>query len=151
MLSDLTWSYTIIKTKYTINKIHVNHPETIWRHLWKNCLLRSWSLMPKRLGMAVLDCSGGFMDLCMRACGLGYFSCGWHFATLWNVALQAPLSMGFSRQKYCSGGLPYRPPGDLPDSGIEPMSPAVPALPADSLLLSHWGNAEDLDMDIYMG
>ena len=64
MLSDLTWSYTIIKTKYTINKIHVNHPETIPRHLWKNCLLRSWSLMPKRLGMAVLDCNGVFLPLC---------------------------------------------------------------------------------------
>ena len=37
------------------------------------------------------------------------------------VALQAPLSMGFSRQQYWSG-LPCLPPGDLPDQGIEPMS-----------------------------
>ena len=41
------------------------------------------------------------------------------FATLRTAALQAPLSMGFSRQDYCSG-LPCSPPGDLPDSGIEP-------------------------------
>ena len=39
----------------------------------------------------------------------------------WTVAHQAPLSMGFSRQEYWSG-LPFPPPGDLPDPGIEPMS-----------------------------
>ena len=48
------------------------------------------------------------------------------FATPWTVARQAPLSMGFSRQEYWSG-LPC-PPGDLPDPGIEPASPASPAL-----------------------
>ena len=42
-------------------------------------------------------------------------------ATLWTVARQAPLSMGFSRQEYWSG-LPCPPPGDLPDLGIEPVS-----------------------------
>ena len=52
--------------------------------------------------------------------------------TLWTVALQAPLSMRFSRQKYWSE-LPCPPPGDLPDSGIETASPARPALQADSL------------------
>ena len=46
--------------------------------------------------------------------------------TLWTVA-QAPLSMGFSRQKYCSG-LACSPPGDLPDSGIEPVSLMSPTL-----------------------
>ena len=45
----------------------------------------------------------------------------------------APLSMGFSRQEYWSG-LPFPSPGDLPDPGIEPMSPASPALQVDSLL-----------------
>ena len=44
------------------------------------------------------------------------------FATLWTVAHQAPLSTGFSRQEYWSG-LPFPASGDLPDSGIEPMSP----------------------------
>ena len=42
-------------------------------------------------------------------------------ATPWNVALQAPLFMGFSRQEYWSG-LPCPPSGDLPDPGIEPTS-----------------------------
>ena len=43
------------------------------------------------------------------------------FATLWTVAHQAPLSMGFSRQEYWSR-LPCPPPGDLPDPGIKPAS-----------------------------
>ena len=43
------------------------------------------------------------------------------FETLWSVAHQAPLSMGFSRQEYWSG-LPFPSPGYLPNSGIEPVS-----------------------------
>ena len=50
-------------------------------------------------------------------------------ATPWSVDLHAPLSIGFSRQEYWSG-LPFPSPGDLPDPGIEPRSPA---LQADSL------------------
>ena len=50
--------------------------------------------------------------------------CIWLFATPWTVARQAPLSMGFSRQEYWSG-LPFPSPGDLPDPGIEPTSPAL--------------------------
>ena len=52
------------------------------------------------------------------------------FATLWTVAHQAPLSMGFFRQEYWSG-LPFPPLGDLPDPGIEPVSPMSSALQAD--------------------
>ena len=44
----------------------------------------------------------------------------------WTVACQAPLSMGFSRQEYWSG-LPFPSPGDLPDPGTEPRSPALQA------------------------
>ena len=50
--------------------------------------------------------------------------------TTWTIVLQAPLSMGFSRQEYWSG-LPFPSPGDLSNPGIEPRSPA---LQADSLL-----------------
>ena len=46
------------------------------------------------------------------------------FATLWGVAPQAPLSMGFSSQEYWSG-LPFPAPEDLPDPGIESRSPAL--------------------------
>ena len=57
-------------------------------------------------------------------CVLNHFSRVWLFMTLWTVACQAPLSMRFSRQEYWSG-LPCPPAGDLPDPGIEPMSPNV--------------------------
>ena len=49
------------------------------------------------------------------------------FVTLWTVAHQAPLSMGFLRQEYWSG-LPFPSPGDLPDPGIEPTSHVSPPL-----------------------
>ena len=44
--------------------------------------------------------------------------------TPWTVALQAPLSMGFPRQEYCTG-LPFLSTEGLPDPGIEPVSPAL--------------------------
>ena len=48
------------------------------------------------------------------------------FVTPWTVAYHAPPSMGYSRQEYWSG-LPFPSPGDLPDPGIEPRSPALQA------------------------
>ena len=59
------------------------------------------------------------------------------FETLWPVAHQASLSMGFSQQEYWSG-LPFSPPGDLPDSGTELTSLTSPAL-ADGLPLEPSG------------
>ena len=49
------------------------------------------------------------------------------FVTPWTAAHQAPLSMEFSRQEYWSG-LPFHPPRDLSDPGIEPASPALAGL-----------------------
>ena len=49
------------------------------------------------------------------------------FANPWTVTRQAPLSMWISRQEYWSG-LPFIPPGSLPDPGFEPVSPMSPAL-----------------------
>ena len=57
-------------------------------------------------------------------------------ATLWTVAHQAPLSMGFTRQGYWSG-LQGPPPGDLSQPGNKSRSPVSSALQTDSLLLSH--------------
>ena len=56
------------------------------------------------------------------------------FETVWTVAYQAPLSMGFSRKEYWSG-LPFPLLRDLPDPGIEPTSPALQAnfLPTEPL------------------
>ena len=66
-----------------------------------------------------LDRGSGCTTLCV--CVLSHVQL---FVTPWTVAHQAPLSMGFSRQEYWSG-LPFPSPGDLPDPGIEPASPAL--------------------------
>ena len=62
------------------------------------------------------------------------------FATPWTVAYQAPLSMGFPRQEHWNG-LPIPSPGDLPNPGIEPRSPA---LQVDSLPSDHQFNSVQL-------
>ena len=70
---------------------------------------------------------GTHVVLINGVCMLHLFSRVHLCMTPWIVARQAPLSMGFSRQEYWSG-LPYFPPGDLPDPGMEPTSPMSPAL-----------------------
>ena len=59
--------------------------------------------------------------------------------TLWTEACRASLSVGLSRQEYWSG-LPWPPPGDLPNPGIKPTSLKSPELQVDSLPVSHWGS-----------
>ena len=58
---------------------------------------------------------------------LSCFNCAQLFAIPWTVVHQAPLSMRFSRKEYWSG-YPFTSPGDLPNSGIEPVSLMSPAL-----------------------
>ena len=58
---------------------------------------------------------------------LSSFSHSRLFVTLWTIVCQAPLSMGFSRQEYWSG-LPFPPPGHLPEPRIEPTPFTSPAL-----------------------
>ena len=87
--------------------------------------------------VGVSDCSSKFVNklqdiallksVSVSACVLCHFSRVRLFATLWIIACQAPLSMGFSRHEYWSG-LPCPPPGDLPDPGIRPASLMSPAL-----------------------
>ena len=70
----------------------------------------------------------------------GFFECVctqllihvWLFAILWTVAFQAPFVPGILQAEYWRG-LPCPSPGDLPDSGIEHIPPASPALQGDSL------------------
>ena len=96
----------------------------------------------RRWGWGALMCGSWRFPWCKHShhvCALSHFSRILLFATPWTVAPQAPLtplSMGFSRQEYWSG-LPCPLPGDLPNPGIEPTSPA---LKADSLPSSHWGS-----------
>ena len=65
------------------------------------------------------------INLCCAV--LSCFSCVQLFVTLWTVGLQAPLSMGFSRQEYWSA-LARPLPGNLPHLGIEPASLVSPSL-----------------------
>ena len=62
-----------------------------------------------------MECGGGLVT-----------KSGPTLVTIWTVAHQAPLSMGFSRQEYWSG-LPFPSPGDLPHPGIKLRSPALQA------------------------
>jgi len=85
----------------------------------------STSLFCFLLASTGLHSSGSYSPcgVCMPSC----FSCIQLFETLWTVACQASLSMGFSRQEHWNG-LPCSPPGDLPHPRVKPaflMSPAL--------------------------
>ena len=72
------------------------------------------------------------------------FSCQILSSSSWTGAPQAPLSMEFSKQEYWSG-MPFPSPGDLPNPGIEPMSPALAGgfcttEPLSNLLSSDFGS-----------
>ena len=70
-------------------------------------------------------------------------SCVQLFKTPWTISYQAPLSMEFSRQEYWSG-LPFPSPGDLPDIGTEPRSPALQADALPSLKLNISGKTGEI-------
>ena len=93
---------------------------------WRYCVS---DLFPSREpSKQVCVCVG----VCMHARTL---SCVRLFVTPWTVALQAPLSMEFSRQEYWSG-LPFPTSGDLPDTGLKPMSLVSPALAGEFFITS---------------
>ena len=80
------------------------------------------------------------------SCALSYV---WLFVTPWTVASQASLSREFSRQEHWNG-LPFPPPGGLPDPGIEPASPtlqadSLPGKPSGNLYsIRSWASTPDL-------
>ena len=67
---------------------------------------------------------------------LSHFSRVRLFMTLWSIPCQTSLSMGFSKEE-CWSGLPYPPPGDLPDPGIEPTSLMSSALAGRFFITQH--------------
>ena len=89
--------------------------------------LSNWHTTCLELCKAHSKCSDPVQCTCLGAVCVLALSRVCLFVTPWTVACQAPLSMGFSRQEYWSG-LPFPPPDDVPDSGIEPTSPVSPAL-----------------------
>ena len=98
--------------------------------VWENSQLSSdgtvggeGSETPRRLpATLVLQLAAHFMCMCAEVLSRVRLS-----APSWTVACWAPLSMGFSRQEYCNG-LPWPPPGHLPDPGIKLASLGFPAL-----------------------
>ena len=95
----------------------------------------------KRVGVCI--CKTPETKTALEVSHVHLLSCFSHvqlFETLWTGAHQAPLFVGSSRQEYWIG-LPFPPSGDLPDPGIEPMSPV---LLADSLPLSLLGSPNQL-------
>ena len=97
--------------------MHLKWAKTKWKNSKKEAVYE-W-------GRALLSVTRTYDCLCMCACCC--FSCVHLFATLWAVAYWGPLSMGFSRQEYWSG-LPWLPPEDLPNPGMQPRSLMPPAL-----------------------
>ena len=79
------------------------------------------------LAASAPKCSCKVVCVCVCVCVVSRFSRFWLCATLWTVAHQAPLSVGFCRQDFWSE-LPCPPPGDLSNPEIEPTSLASPAL-----------------------
>ena len=67
------------------------------------------------------------------------------FVTPQTVARQAPLSVGFPRQEYWSG-LPFPPPGNLPDPETEPVSPASPAFAGGFITTEPPGKLKSLEL-----
>ena len=104
---------------------------------WLNYFAKTPLLIPSPLWGRILNPNIHSIALCVfplsslyflsAVCMLSHFSSVWLFDTLWSAGHQAPLSMGFSRQEYWSG-LPCPPSGNVPNSGIEALSPASPAL-----------------------
>ena len=94
-------------------------------------LLKQFGLMWTRAGI---------VWTCVRVCMLSHFSHIQLFVTLWTVACQAPLYMGFSRQEHWSG-LPRPPPENPSNPGIKPASSVAPALQGDFF---RWATGEAL-------
>ena len=102
----------------------------------------SWSISsyPRVFSLQACPLEFKLFSPSTSACLQNCFSHVWFFVTLWTIAHKPPQSMESSRQEYWSEQ-PFPPPGDLPNPGIEPTSPA---LQAGSLPLSHQGNPRSL-------
>ena len=92
-----------------------SHTQGIYVDCWLlNILLKTTTTYTRSLPHSDVPC------MCV-------LSCVWLLATSWTIAHQVPLSVAFPRQEYWRRLL-FPPPGDLPDSGIKPESPASPVL-----------------------
>ena len=124
-ITDAHWRYVCSSS----SQILWVYPKSILMLYFKtfSCTI-AWSLTSAFVMQEILECLPSEMLSVFKCMFFPYLvpSRVQLFATLWTVAHQAPLSMGFSRQGYWSG-LPFPFPGDLPNPGIEPRSPALQA------------------------
>ena len=132
--------WTNSKTGYKPRTVAFGDPSDISKGLFSDACVQGCDLLPEppcettplHTELVSVSPAMGFPSL---ASPLYHVLCVGLSASFWTVARQAPLSMGFSQQEDWSG-LPFPPPGDLLDPGIEPSSPWQ----ADSLPLSHLGS-----------
>ena len=89
----------------------------------EDCLNLAYLFLPQNLLLSHVSIWRLFFPLCLDswscACIVSHFSHVGFLGTLWTIAQQAPLSMGYLPGEPNSSGLPCPPPGDLPDPGIE--------------------------------
>ena len=122
---------------YHMTKLYLNIKSITSFNFWNSSLLTisqicymfiPWAYISYISSWTLSICRAEFLSLhfcmCTNPSLVKLLSRVWLFATLWTVAHQAPPSIECSRQEYWSG-LPFPSPGDLPNPGIEPGSPAL--------------------------
>ena len=112
-----SWAGCSLSVVYNRQKSAWIHPRLSHTHCW------GWTCFPKAKSFAMFSFLGLHKWKWKKVKSLSRVRL---FATSWTIAYQAPPSMGFSRQE-CWSGLPFPSPGDLPNPGIEPGSPALQA------------------------
>ena len=128
---------------HTLHTMDINPSWDI--HVWKHSHSKACLLPLFKVYFCVCVCVSVCVCACMHVQLLSHV---WLFATLWTIARQVPLSMGFSGQE-CWSGLPFLTPVDLPDPGMEPMSPISPLhWQVDSLPLTYLGSHTFLHMHL---
>ena len=121
--SHLILCYPLLLLPPNLASIRVFSNESTLRMRWPKYWSFSFSISPSKEipGLISFRMTGWVVVVVVKVTQ----SCP-TLATPWTVARQIPLSMGFPRQEYWSG-LPFPSPGDLPNPGIKPMSPALQA------------------------
>ena len=144
VLKSLWWSFfswVLVGKKTSKPLVDMLQPKFTesWTH--ENCMLYICCVLSAEPGEQICGLGWWRTNLWSRSTVMKVKSLSHvrHFATPWTVAYHAPPSMGFSRQEYRSG-LPFHPPGDLPNPRIEPRSPALQAdaLPSRPLGKPWW-------------
>ena len=111
--------------KRSQESIRNTEPVSFCFHTWLDIIVKVQTSV--KVHLILRETENTFLYIFMCVWVLGRFSCVRVFVTLGTVARQAPLSMGFSRQESWNG-LPWPPPGDLPNPGVEPTVLTFPAL-----------------------